>query len=709
MGYTIDIDVGGTFTDCFVANGAQVVTAKVPTTRYDLSVCFTNVIESAAEECHLDLSELLSQTDVLRYSTTIGTNALIERSGPKLGLITTRGFEDTIFIGRARQWADGLPVQETRELARIQKPQPLIGKEMVVGVRERVDCFGQVVMPLQREDVIDQVQTLVDRGARGFVVCLLWSFLNPTHEQMIRDIIQEEYPDTYLGNMPTILSSEISPRSGEYTRTMTAVVNAFTHPELAEQLWALGEKMREAGYTKPMMLVHNTGGSKKLSRTKAINTHSAGPVAGIYGAAHLGRLYGVEDIIVTDMGGTSFDIGVVVGGEVRSYDFRPVIDRWRIQTSIVETKSIGAGGGSIAWFNPTLNRLEVGPRSAGAMPGPAAYDQGGEEPTVTDADVVLGYIDPDYYLGGRFPLNAAAARQAIQTRVAHPLGLDPVEAAWHIRRLADGTMGQEIFKEVALKGFDPRNFALFAAGGAGPTHCCDYNQFVGAERIMTFPFSSVFCAYGAATMDIMHIYEKTRHMRLTQFMSGQMTEDYDTFNGIVEELTQTALRDFRLEGFAPEEVQFALELDMRYGMQLNFTRVRSPRRALAGPEDVQALCDAFNAEYARLFSPEAAFPQAGIDVEEFYLKAWVSVPPHDFPALPSEGADPSAARKGSRPVYWRAEGDFVETPVFQREALRCGNVVEGPAVIEAEDTTIVVPPSWRFSVDDYLNGVIEQA
>lgn len=708
MGYSIDIDVGGTFTDCFVANGARVVTAKAPTTRYDLSVCFTNVIEAAAEQLDLGLSELLSRTDVLRYSTTIGTNALIERSGPKLGLITTRGFEDTIFIGRARQWADGLPVQETRDLARIQKPAPLVSKEMVVGVRERLDCFGRVLMPLQRDDVIEQVQTLVDRGARGFVVCLLWSFLNPGHEQMIRNIIQDEYPDTYLGNMPVILSSEISPRSGEYTRTMTAVVNAFTHQELAEQLWALGEKVRHAGYTRPMMLVHNSGGCKKLARTRAINTHSAGPVAGIYGAAHLGRLYGFRDIIVTDMGGTSFDIGVVTGGEVRSYDFRPVIDRWRIQTSIVETKSIGAGGGSIAWVNPALQRLEVGPRSAGAMPGPVAYDQGGEEPTVTDADLVLGYIDADYYLGGRFPLNAAAARQAIQDRVACPLALDVVEAAWHIRHLADATMGQEVFKEVALRGYDPRRFTLFAAGGAGPTHCCDYDEFVGAARIVTFPFSSVFCAFGASTIDVMHIYEKTCHMRLTRFMSGQLTEDYETFNKIVAELTDAARRDFRLEGFAPEQVQFALELDMRYGMQLNFTRVGSPRIALAGPEDVIALCDAFNAEYARRFSREAAFPQAGIDVEEFHLKAWVSVPHREFPTFPAEGSVPSAARKGRRPVYWRAAGDFVETPVFQREALRCGNVVEGPGIVEAEDTTIVVPPGWRLAVDKYLNGIMER-
>jgi N-methylhydantoinase A/acetophenone carboxylase len=354
-----------------------------------------------------------------------------------------------------------------------------------------------------------------------------------------------------------------------------------------------------------------------------------------------------------------------------------------------------------------LNRLEVGPRSAGAMPGPAAYDQGGVEPTVTDADIVLGYIDPDYYLGGRLPLNVEAARRAIREKVVASLGLDQVEVAWHIRHLVDATMGQEIFKEVALKGFDPRKFVLFAAGGAGPTHCCDYNEFVGATRIMIFPFSAVFCAFGAATMDVMHIYEKTRHMRLTQFMSGQLTEDYATFNKIVEELTDAARRDFRLEGFAPEEVQFALELDMRYGMQLNFTRVRAPRMALTCPEDVIALCDAFNAEYARRFSPDAAFPQAGIDVEEFHLKAWVNAPRHDLPTFPYAGANPSAARKASRPVYWRARGDFVETLIFQRETLRCGNVVEGPAVIEAENTTIVVPPRWHFTVDQHLNGVLE--
>lgn len=348
MAITMDVDVGGTFTDCFMVRDGQVVISKSPTTYYNYSVCFMKALEEGSEKLGLSLEEALQETEAIRYSTTIGTNAIIERTGPKLGLITTAGFEDTIYIGRARQWADGGSVQENKDLARIQKPAPLIARDMVVGVRERVDSFGNVIMPLDREDVLEKLQRLVDRGAMGFAVCLLWSFKNPAHEQQIRQIIEEEYPECYLGNMPVLLSSEISPKSGEYGRFMTTIVNAYMHKDLSTQTADLEEMLRDHGFRKPLTLVHNTGGMKKVSRTKAVYTHNAGPVAGIFGSRYIGQLYGMENIIFTDMGGTSFDIGIIAGGSVRSYDFIPVIDRWRTQVAAVESRSIGAGGGSIA-------------------------------------------------------------------------------------------------------------------------------------------------------------------------------------------------------------------------------------------------------------------------------------------------------------------------------------------------------------------------
>lgn len=706
MGATIDIDVGGTFTDCFVRHDGRIVTAKVPTTHYDLSVCFRKVIESSAEKAGLDLAGLLGDAELIRYSTTIGINSLIERTGPPLGLITTRGFEDTIFIGRSRQWADGIPVSQTRDLSQIEKPAPLLDTSMVVGVRERVDCFGNVLMPLDPDDVREQLQTLVDRGARGFVVSLLWSFLNPAHELAVRDIIRSEYPDVYLGNVPVVCSHQISPRGGEYARTMTAVVDAYTHRQISGQLWTVGEMVRDAGYDRPLSLVHNNGGSKKVTRTRAIDTHGAGPVAGVLGSAHLARAYGLDRVVFTDVGGTSFDLGVVIDGQVSSYEFRPVLDRWRVQGSFVETRSIGAGGGSVARVDTALGRLHVGPESAGSLPGPACYGLGGDRPTVTDADLVLGLLDADNYLGGRMRLDPDAARDAIEEHVAEPLGVDVDEAAWQIRRLVDATMGQEIFKELALKGHNPRQFTIFAAGGAGATHAAGYAEAVGASTVYTFPFSSVFCAFGASTADVLHIYEQTRHLTVTQFLQPGFALDRETFNRTVAELVAQAQDDFALEGFPAQRLRYSLELDMRYKTQLNQTRVEVPKLELTGEADVAELCAAFDAAYARHYSAEAAFPAAGVDIEEFHLKAWVPSghpPPARQAERPGDGAQ---ARTGSREVYWGPGEGRVPTPVYDRTALEPGDVMAGPAVIESDDTTTVVPRPWTYRVDSFGNGVL---
>ncbi len=304
MGFTVSIDIGGTFTDFFAGqDDGKTQIAKTPTTHYDLSVGFMKGVKELAGIFGLDLNNFLKQAEAVRYCTTLGTNALIERTGPKLGLITTAGFEDTVFLGRARSWADGASPQANKDLARIQKPEPLITPDMVVGVRERIDSFGQVICPLGKEEVLEKLQVLVDRGAMGFVVCLLWSFANPVHERMIKEIIEEEYPEDYLGSMPVTLSSEISPKSGEYTRCVTSIVNAYIHGIMSEELNKLGNELRNGGYKRPLILVHNTGGMKKASRTRAVLTHNAGPVAGLHGAMTMGKAYGYENIIFTDMGG----------------------------------------------------------------------------------------------------------------------------------------------------------------------------------------------------------------------------------------------------------------------------------------------------------------------------------------------------------------------------------------------------------------------
>ena len=708
MRATIDIDIGGTFTDCFITADGKITLTKTPTTGHNLSVGFMRAIREGAERLGLGLPDLLKETDIIRYSTTVAMNKLIERKGPRLGLITTEGFEDTIFIGKGSQWADGMTVKEQRNLARISRPSPLIPRELTVGAKERVDSSGNIARPLNEQDVLQKVQYLVDRGVRGFVVSLLWSFANPTHEQRIREIIRQEYPEVYLGSMPVLLSSDVSPKRFEYTRTMTTVLNTYLHQTMEEELAGMGDELRDFGYRRPIMMIHNTGGMAEVYRTAAVDTYNGGPVAGLMGGAYLGKVYGFRNVVVTDMGGTSFDLGLVVEGSTRFYQFNPVVDRWLVDRTILDTHSIGAGGGSIARVNPFLaNRLEVGPESAGSMPGPAAYDQGGRECTVTDADVVLGYINPDYFHGGRMRLSKERAARAIRERVARPLGVEVEAAAYLIKKIVDANMGNEILRQTVLKGYDPREYMLFAYGGAGPTHCCGYGAHVGAQKIVTFPYSPVFCAFGSATMDVVHIYERSKRIPLVKPVTREYFTDYEEFNGVVRSLQEKAARDIRSEGFADEEVLLSLELDMRYGGQLNIKRTISPKLFLSSPEDAEAVYEAFAREYSQAYSPLGLFPEGGVDIENFVLRATIPRPKHEFPTFAARGPDPSRALKGKREAFWEMARGFQPTNVYDQSLLECGNIIEGPAIIEAEDTTIVLPPGKTYTIDRYLNGVIE--
>jgi len=398
-GASVSIDVGGTFTDCYLSLNGKASWGKAATTPDDFSRGFLNALAEASRGLNIEVTELLAGASLFRYSTTIALNALLQRAGPRLGLITTRGHEDMLFIGNGRAWGDGLSINEQRRVAQAQMPESLIPRDMVVGISERIDSFGQVVRPLVEEEVLNGLQYLVDRGVQGIIVSLLWSSANPEHEQAVKRIISEEYPEVYLGNIPVLLSSEVVPKWREYTRTTTTVLNGYLHNELTNQLMDIGDRLRDLGFKKPLQMVQNTGGAAKLSRTRVVDTYQSGPVAGLMGSGARARSLGLENVICTDMGGTSFDLGVLVGGSPKFYSVRPVIDRWAVDLPLLEVKSIGMGGGSIAWLNETFgNRLEIGPASAGSMPGPACYGLGGSRATVTDADVVLGYINPDNFL-----------------------------------------------------------------------------------------------------------------------------------------------------------------------------------------------------------------------------------------------------------------------------------------------------------------------
>ena len=703
---SIDIDVGGTFTDLVLNFDGKALIKKVPTTPYDLSVCFSRVIEEGAGTLGFKMEELLPEIDVIRYSTTIAMNRLIERKGPRLGLITTEGHEDVVLIGRGAQWIDGTRVAERRNLAVQKKPDPLIPRDMIVGVKERIDSRGNVIRALDEGDLRAKVRYLVNRGARGFVVSLLWGFLNSAHEKRVKEIIRDEYKEFHIGYLPVVLAGQVVGKLGEYERTLAAILDAYLQRSMQIELSAMWDKLRERGYKKPLLMIQSSGGIAEVFRTTASRTFNSGPVSGLMGAHHVAKTLGYHNVIMTDMGGTSFDVGLVVKDSVRSYDFRPIIDRWMVGITMIKTLSIGAGGGSIAWLNRLLqNQLQVGPKSAGSMPGPACFNRGGKEPTVTDADVVLGYINPEYYFGGRLRLNKSAAVQAIREKIAKPLSMEVEEAAQVIRKIVNGNMASAIMKEVHLRGYSPEDFVLFVGGGAGATHVEGYKGDV--RKAVIFNFSPVFCAFGSSTMDIMHVYEASKKITLLEPGTQTPTREFSAFNQTVENLVQQAKRDLVADGLEAERATFVLELDMLYGGQFHVKRTLSPLLSLASVEDVQRLCTAFEKEFSEAFSPFVVNPEGGVFIESFILKAIVGTKKVELPRMKLEGRDASASRKGERPILWAGEKSYQTTAIYSYESLRPGNMIEGPAVVESEYTTLVVPSAMRFLMDEHGLGVLE--
>jgi len=467
------------------------------------------------------------------------------------------------------------------------------------------------------------------------------------------------------------------------------------------------DKLREYGYNGSFMMVQNSGGVAEIYKASASRTYNGGPVAGLIGSRDIARQLGYTNVVASDVGGTSFDIGLVVSADVRNYEFNPIIDRWMVGLAMIQSLSIGAGGGSIARINRELgNRLEVGPQSAGSYPGPACYNQGGMEPTVTDADLVLGYLNPDYYFGGRMKLNKGAAERALR-KLVKPLGMEVIEVASLIRRIVDEHMSSAIRKEVVLRGYRPEEFVLFAFGGGGPTHAAGYHGDI--PQTVIFPYSPVFCALGSSIMDIVHVYEASRRMTMIEPFTGKAIVDREAFNSIVRDLKEQAEQELMTEGLNPQDAVYVLELDMLYGGLIQPKRTATPGLFLRNEEDVWAFYKRFEQEFSEAFSPLIVNLPGGVYIETFILKAIVPSHKMELVARELHGRDPEAARKGSRSAYWPGIKAWIETPVYNQDKLLPGNEVAGPAILESEYTTVVIPPQMMYRIDTYGLGIMSAA
>jgi len=472
---------------------------------------------------------------------------------------------------------------------------------------------------------------------------------------------------------------------------------------MQNDIGATWDKLRDKGYGGAFLMIHNSGGSADIFKTPASRTFNGGPVAGLMGSAYFAGKLGYKNVIAGDVGGTSFDVALVVESSVRNYTFRPVIDKWMVNVTMMQTISVGAGGGSIAKVDN--GRLSVGPKSAGSMPGPVCYDLGGTNPTVTDADVVLGYINPDTYFGGRMPLNRAKAEKAIREKIAQPLGIEMIEAATLIRRVIDENMAGAIKREVHMRGYHPEEFVLFAFGGAGPTHMAGFRGDV--PKAVMFPAAPVFCAMGSSIMDIVHMYEQSRRMVFMEPITEKIVIDREQFNETVASMIAKARQDLASEGLNVDDAVYGLELDMLYGGQVNLKRASSPRLKIESDSDAQAVYDEFEKEFGEAFSPLVVNKPGGVFLDNFVLRVTVPTWKPEVPVYELQGADPSGAFLAKRKAYWPESKEWVNTPTYQWERLQAGNVVVGPAVVEAELTTIPVPPEHKFSIEKHGLGILE--
>jgi len=674
MGYTIDIDTGGTFTDGFFVAGDRVETVKVPTTPHDLTVCFLECIQGGAERFGVPVEDLLYDTDIIRFSNTIGTNTIIQRDGARIGLIVTAGLE-------------GLAPTEDGE-----GKAPLVLPDMVLGLDEETSAEGEVVRSPEPGEIMALGQQLIDRGARCLVVALSGSEFNPENERKVRRTVKEEYPRDFLGSVPVFLSSDISSRSGEQERINAAVLNAYIHSKLVSLLYKAGEKLRQKLYQKSLFIVHNNNAVARVAKTRAINTYNSGPAAGLLGARLTGALYGARDVISADMGGTSFDVGCVRGGKP-GYTLRPDVEGFAVNVPMTAIRAVGAGGGSIAAVRD--GELRVGPQSAGALPGPVCFNLGGTEPTVTDADVVLGVLDPDYFLGGGMKLDAAGAREVMEKKVAEPLGVSAEEAALAVKERIDAAMGRELARMREEVGGDP---LVVVYGGAGPAHCCDAASAAGLKKIVVTPFSAVFSAFSSSSMDVGHIYYDRVDLPLEAGVdSAPLVES-------LAGLEQEAERDMRGEGYEAGQVERSLELMVREADGDREVKFEVPYDL---PGRSEALEEAEG--LARSLLAADGRPHEGrLVLNMISLVSRAPATHFEVTEVPKAETDAQAARKGSREVFLDAKAGARELPVYDRGRLTRGHRLEGPALVDSEQTTVLVSAGWTLTVDKFNNAVLEE-
>jgi N-methylhydantoinase A len=699
MEYVVGIDIGGTCTDCVVVDGeGRITLGKAFSTPPDFSRGILDAIAVAAAELGIERGRLLAGTTLFLHSTTVAENAVVDGTLARAGVITTRGFGDSLFAMRGGygRWS-GLTEDEKRNPIETDKLPPIVPGELVATVRERVDVRGEVLHPLDDAELEAAVRGLLDRGAEALGVSFVWAFTNPVNEQRARELIERIAPDRFL-----TVSHEIAPIVGEYERTSTVALNARLGPVVGRYLDNLRGGLAAEGFDGVLLVMQAYGGLLPLDEAarSPVGMIESGLVSGLVGSQGLGELIGARNIIAADMGGTTFKVGVVREGLIE-YQRESMVLRYHYSLPKMDVVSLGLAGGSIITVDPRTGAPHIGPRSAGSYPGPVCYGHGGEEPTITDVDGILGYLNPDYFLGGREALDVEHAAQVFEEKVAGPLGLPLTEAAAAIYKLANSLFFDLLHKTTVQRGLDPRGFSLFSFGGTAGMHVAAYGEELGVSTIVVPHSASVHGAFGLITSDIAHEDQVTRPMHAPV--------DADDVRAVFEELETRMSTQLAQEGFEGERVTMRRSIDMRYRRQVHILTVPVPDDGPIGAESIERTVELFERLYEEKYGKESAYREAGIELVSFRLRGSGRVDKPDFRVQEVGDLDSSHAVVKTVRAWVDKAGELQEVPGYDFDLMRPGNMAAGPAIVWTPITTLVVAPGQVARVDEYKNLVLSPA
>lgn len=679
MGLRVGVDVGGTFTDFLVVDergNAEIF--KTSTTPRDPSIGFFRGLEKAATARGQTLGEFMNQVDAVVHGTTITTNATLTGDGAVTGFVTTKGFRDVLNMRR------GL---KERQFEKYAPPPALVPRHRIRVVDERVSVTGEVVKPLNEDDVRAAASYFREQKVEAVAVSFLWSFRNAAHELRVREILEQELPGVYIS-----LSTEILPQIRVYERHSTTALNAYVGPVLTKYLKRLRQELERRKFGGSLLIMQSNGGvmSPEVAQRFASNTLLSGPAGAPMAGVFYGSTHGFRNVITVDMGGTSFDVALVKDAEP-SVTTEGIIDGHRIASPILDIHTVGAGGGSIAWID-SGGMLAVGPKSAGAEPGPACYGRGGTRPTVTDAQYVLGYLDPAFFESGELNFDGDAARRAVELHVARPLKMDTVQAAAGIFDIVNSNMAAALGVVSVQRGYDPREFVLVVAGGAGPIHAAPIARELQIPLILIPRASSVFCAAGMLISDLKHDYVRTYARDFDQVDAGEVQK-------LFSDMAADARRILKTEHVPDKKVEITYTADIRYVGQFNEVEVHVPTGGNISQATLTKMAGDFHQRHDSLYG----YSMGGATLELINLRITArgrtEKPKQE--KYRRKGSASAHARIGKRRACF--DGRFREVPVYDGLKLEAGNKVPGPAVVVQPTTTIIVPPDFDFMCDDYMN------